>query len=359
MTDLAVLLDLLGFEEELEQLAFAPPPPPAGDVADGLVPSAEVALARRALERAEGAVLDAGINGARLARIRAEPHFTVDDALTRALGVEVERWDGDPTVLAVGADEPVVSGVGAVEEACGRLLLDTGLPAAVILRAGDDERVLGGHAGAVYVLALPPLPAPGQVALGSAPEIDVPDVAAIVTDWPAAAWLREATERLRGSPVLLERAAAIGLLARHDMSVEDARAITARMLARDATPRDRALTWARALPPAHARWLAALGVHEAEEMLDDTSVLTDQAGEPHGPRAVRELCRRRELLEAIAELLRVRDDATCTTLDAALETLDDEAATHRTALEGAAMELDDPLLRAVAVQYPTCWWGVA
>lgn len=330
------LLTLLGVDGEVTEIMTTPPP--SDEVGRGLASTTDEAL---------------------IARLDAEPHYSLDAQLTRALGPDVERWDVDLRVIAVDERAEVQRAAGAVQRLHGRWLIDgRGSGGAIHIAPAADTPalVLLAHHGAVSVFAT-------RVSVSDPhddPPLDVPPIADIAGDWPIAPFILQAASALRSSPALLDRVASVGLLARLDMVVSNTPEALRRALAGDPQPRDRALAWARTIEPEIWHVVLDLATLRAQALLDDVATMSDPDSAPTPPDHFAQwlitVCRRRDELEHIAALAGDRDLPR--TFDAALATLDREAATHRSVLEAHKHEMRDDILAAIACQSPNLWWGV-
>jgi hypothetical protein len=200
------------------------------------------------------------------------------------------------------------------------------------------------------------------------PELVPPDPEALLEGTSPPDWLLDEAKRLAGSEVFIDRLAAAGFVARLGAaSTTDSAAVLERLLAGGESPGDRARKWALALgaeASASALGAEALDAAEllfvnrsgrlAEELFDLSDLVT--RGGAASARAVRSVCRERDLLESAVWILRVADRGRLAR--ASLDTLDWLAWVNLSAALNLVGPLDDEVLAAVRWQEPNAWWAL-
>jgi len=191
-------------------------------------------------------------------------------------------------------------------------------------------------------------------------ELGASTVAEVLGAASCSAWLREQSFRLADAPALLDRCAALGLLARLWAS-EDPAERQALINGSAESPPQRARRWAEALDETVQIEVAAAATALAHELIDKLDEL--QAAAVDGDAAAlgtvaRAIVHRRDDLESVACVIFMarRSLAEAEQLHAALRRCDEQATLHLTAFGLTDLRLDERL-RAVSWQQPEAWWG--
>ena len=280
-------------------------------------------------------------------------------------GIEVEHLDRDRSIVIVTHRDGQVSAVGDHAQLDqGELLLDarSGPVWALLVRA-EGELLVGVAPGGAVVLyrhvrtPSPELRAFLEAPVAAAPEApDVP-IAALLGGFPVEQWLEEAVRHYAGSPGLMSRLTAAGLLGRlwAPPAGSDRKELVARVL-ETGGPLRTARSWFSSLPPetrsAGVR-LASGGCEALYARLVALEHAISESVEDQGTRAAAWL-HDRDDLECIAAL--VSRESGEAVLITALEQLDQRCAAHHSLW--AFIELPaSERLRAVAWQEPDAWWG--
>lgn len=171
---------------------------------------------------------------------------------------------------------------------------------------------------------------------------------------PPAPWLAAAHDALVGSPSLLDRAAAAGLLARFH-SPRLATHLTVEELLELPSPVRAAQAWRAALPRETQDALVTLAITRTGELRETfqevrTAIMT---GVPEARRLARHWVDQRDLLESVRMLF----GREAPELKAALERLDDDIAVHHSIWNMIDAWDDDPALSELSWRDPDAWWG--
>ena len=312
-------------DTQLEEITHVPPP--EAPIAEGFVATA-----------ADGDSL----NPALLDALASEPHFSADEGLATLLGAAVERWEANPTIVALHGDLDVVDDAGSVTQLLGRWIIDTrGDGGAVLARQGPKAIAVMGRAGAITVAAVVPQP-------------HIPDPDDLLAASSAPAWLIERATDWRGG-TLVDQAASVGLIGRLATALtNDPKPAVAALLAGDPTPTSRAADAAAALPNDELRAIASAALTQCRDL---QTRMTSRPGDVSTEAASfwHALAVDRDKLESVAWVLAASDAHE--PVRAALIELDREIAMHLSELEANAEDIDDPHLGAVSWQEPEHWWG--
>ena len=170
---------------------------------------------------------------------------------------------------------------------------------------------------------------------------------------PCAAWLSARHDALSRSPAMVERAAAVGLVARlwepEDRATRDA------VLAGDVEhPSAVAARWVLALDPETRSVLYGLAIQRAARLRDAFFALVDADADP-SESDVLALLHERDALECVRELLAYVGQGR--SLGRELGMTDATAVTCYSAMPVTPAIEADPLLRAVFLADPGAWWG--
>lgn len=180
-----------------------------------------------------------------------------------------------------------------------------------------------------------------------------PTLATLLGGHTCAAWLRERHDALARSPAMVERAAAVGLVAR--LWCPEDRATRAAVLAGDAEhPCDVAVRWLRSLDFEARSTLEALAYQRAARMRDAFFALVDADEDPTEADLLA-LLYERDILESVRVLLAYVGHGR--NLGRELALTDVAAVTCYSAMPVTAGIEADPLLRAVFLAEPDAWWG--
>ena len=183
--------------------------------------------------------------------------------------------------------------------------------------------------------------------------IPPPTLADLLGGHPCAAWLSERHDALARSPAMVERAAAVGLVAR--LWEPEERALEAAIL--DGTvehPSTVAVWWLRSLDNETLSTLEALAYQRAARLRDALCALVD-ADEDPSEEALRALLYERDILESVRTLLAYVGHGR--RLGSELQITDFAAVTCYSAMPVTPALEADPLLRAVFLAEPDAWWG--
>jgi len=180
-----------------------------------------------------------------------------------------------------------------------------------------------------------------------------PTLADLLGGHPCAEWLRERHDALARSPAMVERAAAVGLVARlwepEDRATRDA------VLAGTAEhPSTVAVKWLRSLDPETRSTLEALAYQRAARLRDAFFALVEASEDPHEA-CLLALLHERDALECVLALLSY--DGKGRRLAVELQITDSAAITCYSAMPVTPALEADPLLRAVFLTEPNAWWG--
>lgn len=183
--------------------------------------------------------------------------------------------------------------------------------------------------------------------------IPLPTLADLLGGKPCAAWLRERHDALARSPAMVERAAAVGLVARlwcpEDRATRDA------VLAGTVPhPSDVAVRWLRSLDSETRGTLEALAYQRAARLRDAFFALVD-ADEDPSEADLLALLYERDILESVRVLLAYVGHGR--SLGRELALTDVAAVTCYSAMPVTPGIEADPLLRAVFLAEPDAWWG--
>ena len=189
--------------------------------------------------------------------------------------------------------------------------------------------------------AAAPLPAAPNTFVTPAPE-------AILGGMPTASWLRDHSSKLATSTQTTDRIAALGLLARLWMPEKKNTAT--------AHPVENVRAWVSSLPTEAFSEIANKATAEAAALCDAFATLpsalpldNEQAKEH-----IRQLCYRRDDLESILAVLRMKNQEQ--QLRDYLKLVDLEAESQLSALS-LVEGLSDERLEEVSWQEPLSWWG--
>lgn len=183
--------------------------------------------------------------------------------------------------------------------------------------------------------------------------IPPPTLAELLGGKPCAEWLSARHDALARSPAMVERAAAVGLVARLWEPAD--RATRAAVLAGSVEhPAEVAVQWLRSLDPETRGTLEALAYQRAARLRDAFFALVEASEDPH------ELCllallHERDILECVRNLLAY--DGKGRRLGVELQITDFGAGTCYSAMPVTPALEADPLLRAVFIAEPDAWWG--
>jgi len=337
----------------------------------------DVLTPRETFEIPPGPVVEHASTGEYLPRVvRMLPFFAaflysrVIAEAARTLA-RVQSWEQDGDILVVTrtdappAEEDVLHGPVARDPE-GRLVVLLGETAwFVVSRRGPLERwmVVDGRTVQTFDLERDVSPRVRQVAEFSPPApVPTSVEGATLPGWVdprASEWLVAALRRRNASPLLYDRAVAVGLVARLAAPAEGrAGAVLEQLLAEgDGAAPAPVQVWAAARSPEELSELEEAAV-EAANRLGRRLEAVVQAAESDAPDAAA-LARR---------LLLGRDDLECAlvvlgaagagaVLAESLAILDSAACEHLDLLSDLPDVADDPRLRAVAWQEPLAWWG--
>jgi len=293
------------------------------------------------------------------------------DLLELRPGDRVEADPGPPPGMGIFHGPPGVARLqhvpgavlpllGAVSQACEGDTLVTSLdsrtgPAAVeiVTEVGQDLVVVA-EAGRERLFEIrrevPALPDWGPLAPRDWSHLVV-DIDALLDGASCTPWLRHLAGEMAGSPWVLDRVAAAGLLARLWRPVDRAeRDETLRSLVAGTTdtPTGRARRWARDLGPADVGEIARVA-------LGDAGRQRDFPGDPPGQEGLLAALHQRDDLECIAWVLAEAGQGR--DLVASLGDLDLELQRHLAAVApGPGVATDERLLEVAATE-PGAWWG--
>ncbi len=183
--------------------------------------------------------------------------------------------------------------------------------------------------------------------------IPPPTLADLLGGHPCAAWLSERHDALARSPAMVERAAAVGLVARL-WCPEDRATRDAVLDGSAAHPSDAAFRWLRSLGSETRGTLEALAIQRAARMRDAFFALVD-ADEDPSESDLLALLYERDILESVRVLLAYVGHGR--SLGRELALTDVAAVTCYSAMPVTAGIEADPLLRAVFLAEPDAWWG--
>ncbi len=180
-----------------------------------------------------------------------------------------------------------------------------------------------------------------------------PTLANLLGGHPCAEWLRERHDALARSPAMVERAAAVGLVAR--LWEPEDRATRAAVLEGTVEhPAEVAVKWLRSLDPETRSVLYGLTIQRAARMRDAFFALVD-ANEDPSEADLLALLHERDALECVRALFAC--DGKGTSLARELDMADFAAVTCYSAMPVTPGIEADPLLRAVFLAEPDAWWG--
>jgi len=170
----------------------------------------------------------------------------------------------------------------------------------------------------------------------------------------AEAWLEESYAALAASPSILDRAAAVGLMARC-YSPRDLSTLTVDEVLSLPSPLRAARAWRASLPRDVQDALVMLAIARSGELVEAFEEVRASicAETPEAARLARGWVEERDRLESILALF--GEDAPA--LREALDRLDDQVAVHHTIWSMLDAWEDDPLLCEVAWREPDAWWG--
>lgn len=180
-----------------------------------------------------------------------------------------------------------------------------------------------------------------------------PTLATLLGGHTCAAWLRERHDALARSPAMVERAAAVGLVAR--LWCPEDRALEAAIL--DGTvehPSTVAVWWLRSLDNETLSTLEALAYQRAARLRDAFCALVDADDDPTEADLLA-LLHERDILESVRTILAYVGKGR--RLGSELQITDFAAVTCYSAMPVTAGIEADPLLRAVFLTEPDAWWG--
>ena len=183
--------------------------------------------------------------------------------------------------------------------------------------------------------------------------IPPPTLATLLGGHPCAEWLRERHDALARSPAMVERVAAVGLVAR--LWEPEDRALEAAIL--DGTvdyPSTVAVWWLRAIDPETRSTLEALAYQRAASLRDAFFAMVDADEDPTEADLLA-LLYERDALESVRTLLAYVGHGR--NLGRELALTDVAAITCYSAMPVTAGIEADPLLRAVFLAEPDAWWG--
>lgn len=274
-----------------------------------------------------------------------------------ALRAEVSRLSAHPAVICVESEQPVLPALGAyLVEPEGAVVLDgrEQPAAALVVVEGEEYLIIAEPQGARYLrVDGPPLRGGWQ---GEAPDLgDPPSVDEVLAGWPTADWLRERAQALQGSPLPLDRVAALGTIRR--LWLPEGREAQLEVLRTGKRgPADTVTAWARSLDPRQRDTLERLIRVQADQLQRRLEDLTEQPVEPEAERVVAlELADRRDALEAAVAVLAL--GGVPHHVLSLLRDLDREAAELWTQLPAGGILADLDWLGAVAAGAPDAWWA--
>ncbi len=283
-----------------------------------------------------------------------------DGARVLALAVVLTSGGGVSVASTADQDPGSISSVDTEHpnEALIRILPDT----PVVVRA--DNSLLGITVRPDGTLAFAPLQISGEYARTPLPSPPTDQAAPVDTsNWlhaDAPAWLRDAVDQQVGIGGVFHTAVAAGLALRLDHAGVTRRAprggLAALLEAAKRAPGP-AHAWVHALPSDRLLALEAFATAEAERLWQRLEPIAERTA-PHDP----------SWCEALAELLRSRDDLSCayrvlierdraTALGAALAAFDRVARREIAALPIRGL-VSDPRLEASVSANSDAWWGM-
>ncbi len=183
--------------------------------------------------------------------------------------------------------------------------------------------------------------------------IPPPALADLLGGHPCAKWLRERHDALARSPAMVERAAAVGLVARL-WGPEDRATRAAVLEGTVEHPAEVAVKWLRSLDPETRSTLYGLTIQRAARLRDALFALVDADADP-SEADVLALLHERDTLECVRVLLAY--DGYGRSLGRELALTDVAAVTCYSAMPITPGIEADPLLRAVFLAEPDAWWG--
>ena len=183
--------------------------------------------------------------------------------------------------------------------------------------------------------------------------IPPPTLATLLGGHPCAEWPRERPDALARSPAMVERVAAVGLVARL-WCPEDRATRDAVLVGTVEHPAEVAVKWIRSLDNETRSTLEALAYQRAARLRDALCALVD-ADEDPSEEALRALLYERDILESVRTLLAYVGHGR--NLGRELALTDVAAITCYSAMPVTAGIEADPLLRAVFLAEPDAWWG--
>ncbi len=204
----------------------------------------------------------------------------------------------------------------------------------------------------VFRSAVPPASptvwTPVSVELDTSP----PTLAELLGDLACEAWLVERFALLSASPAMVERASAVGLVARL-WSPSSRAERTDILTGHKPHPSDQATAWLRTLGESR-KVLGELAVHRAASLREALDALPRLREDPSDDDLMA-LLYERDVLESVRVLLAFVGEGRA--LGRELVLTDDVALTVCSAFAPSRRLRDDPLLRAVFVSEPDAFWG--
>jgi hypothetical protein len=304
----------------------------------------------------DGPALDAWL----LRAANDQPEFEPLDV--GAAPVRVERWQHGTQVVSAELTEPgSIRITGAVTDDRGRLLFAGTAPgrAVFVTARGRYALLVEGKRLRFWRVF-------GDDELEPRDGEPIPDRAAVVADaMPSPEsllglvegedWLVARVSALSVSPSVLDRATALGLLARlHRPVVAPREAVLAALADPAATTAGRVVAWACAATPTLLDYVAFLAGSVLDVLLEDLDADIADLEDDQPEVAATRVGLARDDLESVCVLLEAsgRGDG----LRAGLDGYDHQIALHG-AFAFSLQPVDDPQLRAVGWQEPSAWWG--
>jgi hypothetical protein len=299
------------------------------------------------------------------ALLEQAPFFTEVQFINQHVPTSAKRWKSDPSVFLL-EELPYVSMVeGDVTQLQENTwILDSRWErAVVVVPVRGGEVFISCKKGVIRSLKLlrctPTPPKAAPVETPARPDLEMPPLDKWLQAIASATWLEQRVHLLSESPSLMERIAAIGSVARLSVgtTANPSDLFNTLIIDQEKNPTFKAKEWAQRLDTATLERIELLVMQYAITLKSDLLDLDERVAddEESARLAARSICYLRDELESVTWVLRAASKGLLAAR--ALESIDEEASKHLSAIACAADPSDD-LLATVAWQEPDAWWGM-